>query len=138
MGGSLARRGIFAIPRHIGIYTSLLLTTLRSFVRSAGNSKLQLVSYCHAIIMQSAGYGSLSNSGECNVPREHSNGLGIDAPHEHSNNELHRHLSLFDLVCVGVGATIGSGVFVLIGLIGEIDGVHHYQYRISLFESVTD
>ena len=33
--------------------------------------------------------------------------------------ELHRHLSLFDLVCIGVGGTIGSGVFVLIGLIAH-------------------
>ena len=35
------------------------------------------------------------------------------------DHELHRHLSLFDLVCVGVGATVGSGVFVLIGLIAH-------------------
>lgn len=33
--------------------------------------------------------------------------------------ELHRHLSLFDLVCVGVGATIGSGIYVLCGLIAN-------------------
>jgi APA family basic amino acid/polyamine antiporter len=37
----------------------------------------------------------------------------------HDDHELHRHLSLFDLVCVGVGATVGSGVFVLIGLIAH-------------------
>ena len=37
----------------------------------------------------------------------------------HDDHELHRHLSLFDLVCVGVGATVGSGVFVLIGLIAS-------------------
>lgn len=35
------------------------------------------------------------------------------------SKELHRHLSLFDLVCVGVGATIGSGIYVLCGLIAN-------------------
>jgi len=37
----------------------------------------------------------------------------------HQHHELHRHLSLFDLTCLGVGATIGSGVFVLTGLIAH-------------------
>lgn len=36
-------------------------------------------------------------------------------PHQH----LHRHLSLFDLVSIGVGGTIGSGIFVLNGLIAN-------------------
>lgn len=39
--------------------------------------------------------------------------------HRDEPEELHRHLSLFDLVCIGVGATIGSGFFVLIGLIAH-------------------
>lgn len=42
-----------------------------------------------------------------------------DNPENKNSNELHRHLSLFDLVCVGVGATVGSGVFVLVGLIAR-------------------
>lgn len=33
--------------------------------------------------------------------------------------ELHRHLRLFDLVCIGVGGTVGSGIFVLCGLIAR-------------------
>jgi len=33
--------------------------------------------------------------------------------------ELHRHLTLFDLVCVGVGATVGSGIYVITGLIAH-------------------
>ena len=33
------------------------------------------------------------------------NGLASTSGNKSSNNELHRHLSLFDLVCVGVGAT---------------------------------
>ena len=37
----------------------------------------------------------------------------------HSTHQLERHLSLFDLVCIGIGATVGSGVFVLIGLIAH-------------------
>jgi amino acid transporter len=32
---------------------------------------------------------------------------------------LQRHLSLFDLVSVGIGATVGSGVFVLTGFIAH-------------------
>ena len=35
------------------------------------------------------------------------------------NNELERHLSLFDLVVIGVGSTVGSGIFVLCGLIAK-------------------
>ena len=36
-----------------------------------------------------------------------------------SCDELHRHLTLFDLVCVGVGATVGSGIYVVTGLIAH-------------------
>jgi amino acid transporter len=32
---------------------------------------------------------------------------------------LERSLSLFDLICVGVGGTVGSGVFVLTGIIAH-------------------
>jgi APA family basic amino acid/polyamine antiporter len=39
-----------------------------------------------------------------------------------SSSHTHRHLSLVDLVSVGVGGTIGSGIFVLTGLIA-----HHYS-----------
>eukprot|EP00578_Thalassiosira_sp_NH16_P001306 CAMPEP_0181133710 /NCGR_PEP_ID=MMETSP1071-20121207/31671_1 /TAXON_ID=35127 /ORGANISM="Thalassiosira sp., Strain NH16" /LENGTH=575 /DNA_ID=CAMNT_0023220123 /DNA_START=261 /DNA_END=1988 /DNA_ORIENTATION=+ len=65
--------------------------------------------------MQS-GYGAVpvSVSGNGGV-EDHS----VNACQTQTNNELHRHLSLFDLVCVGVGATVGSGVFVLIGLISH-------------------
>lgn len=38
---------------------------------------------------------------------------------EEGGDKLRRHLSLFDLVCVGVGGTIGSGIFVLCGLISH-------------------
>lgn len=34
-------------------------------------------------------------------------------------DHLARHLTLFDLICVGVGATVGSGIFVLCGLIAH-------------------
>ncbi|KAL7478097.1 hypothetical protein ACHAW6_003880 [Cyclotella cf. meneghiniana] len=43
----------------------------------------------------------------------HDNDYGVD------NSELHRHLSLFDLVCIGVGATVGSGIYVVTGLIAH-------------------
>ena len=32
---------------------------------------------------------------------------------------LHRHLTLFDLISIGVAATVGSGIFVLCGLIAH-------------------
>jgi len=56
-------------------------------------------------------YGSIAVNEQKN---EESNTLLIS-----QTNDLHRHLSLFDLVCVGIGATVGSGVFVLIGLIAH-------------------
>lgn len=34
-------------------------------------------------------------------------------------NKLHRTMSLFDLLCIGIGSTIGTGVFVLSGLIAN-------------------
>jgi amino acid transporter len=36
-----------------------------------------------------------------------------------SHNIIHRHLTLFDLVSIGVGGTIGSGIFVLCGFIAR-------------------
>ena len=41
--------------------------------------------------------------------------------HDDNNNSNHiqRHLSLIDLISVGVGGTIGSGIFVLAGFIGK-------------------
>jgi len=38
---------------------------------------------------------------------------------EESESKLERHLGLFDLLCLGIGGTIGSGVFVLCGLIAH-------------------
>jgi len=38
---------------------------------------------------------------------------------EHHHHEMARHLTLFDLVCIGVGSTVGSGIFVLSGLIAK-------------------
>ena len=55
-------------------------------------------------------YGSVPVSGDEN---------NINQKNTQHQHELHRHLSLFDLVCVGVGATVGSGVFVLVGLISH-------------------
>ncbi len=37
---------------------------------------------------------------------------------EHNDNLL-RNLTLFDLLCIGVGATVGSGVFVLTGFVAN-------------------
>jgi amino acid transporter len=33
------------------------------------------------------------------------------------NNSLRRHLTLFDLLCVGIGGTVGTGIFTLCGAI---------------------
>lgn len=35
------------------------------------------------------------------------------------SNELHRHLTLVDLISIGVASTVGSGIFVLCGLIAH-------------------
>lgn len=37
----------------------------------------------------------------------------------HESTTVERHLSLFDLIAVGVGGTIGSGIFVLTGYIAH-------------------
>ena len=38
---------------------------------------------------------------------------------EATNEKLVRHLTLFDLVVIGVAGTIGSGIFAIVGLIGS-------------------
>ena len=38
---------------------------------------------------------------------------------DESHSQLVKCLNLFDLVCIGVGGTIGSGVFVLTGFIAN-------------------
>lgn len=43
----------------------------------------------------------------------------IFAREENEGQGLERNLSLFDLLCIGVGGTVGSGVFVLSGLIAN-------------------
>ena len=46
--------------------------------------------------------------------------LSFDTKSIHSDDDgLHRHLTLFDLISIGVAATVGSGIFVLCGLIGH-------------------
>ena len=45
--------------------------------------------------------------------------VGISSRSQQENLELKRHLSLFDLVSLGVGGTIGSGIFVLCGFIAN-------------------
>ena len=66
-----------------------------------------------------------SDSSSSNSNSNHSNGsynaIDIDASTSitSSNRSIHRHLSLFDLVSIGVGGTIGSGIFVLCGFIAN-------------------
>jgi len=43
----------------------------------------------------------------------------VKSNNEHQHIEPERHLSLFDLICIGVGGTIGSGIFVLTGQIAS-------------------
>ena len=43
----------------------------------------------------------------------------LEEERDASSTSTHRHLSLIDLVSVGVGGTIGSGIFVLAGLIAH-------------------
>lgn len=47
------------------------------------------------------------------VRQQSSMGMGVN----NNNNDLHRHLSLADLIGIGVGGTVGSGIFVLTGQI---------------------
>jgi len=68
--------------------------------------------------MRTSSYGSLTSLTQ--LTQQHVNiSSNNDNGHQNNHHELHRHLSLFDLVCVGVGATVGSGVFVLVGLIAK-------------------
>jgi len=48
-----------------------------------------------------------------NLPPDHC------SDHLFDDNTIQRHLSLFDLVSIGIGGTIGSGIFVLCGLIAH-------------------
>jgi len=51
---------------------------------------------------------------------DNSNNNSIDNNSNNNNGvNLHKTLSLFDLICVGVGGTVGSGVFVLSGFIAS-------------------
>lgn len=43
----------------------------------------------------------------------------LKAENDATEVELHKHFTTFDLLCVGIGSTIGSGVFVLTGLIAR-------------------
>ena len=72
---------------------------------------------------QDSNYDSCSNPEDACL-LEPCDGLVLTGSHDqndvsHKHGELHRHLTLFDLVCVGVGSTIGSGIFVLCGLIAN-------------------
>ena len=45
---------------------------------------------------------------------------------ESKSGKLQRHLSLVDLLSIGIGGTVGSGVFVLSGLIARnYAGIHN-------------
>lgn len=48
-----------------------------------------------------------------------------------SSAKLERNLTLFDLICIGVGGTVGSGIFVLTGLIA-----HEYSGPSVIFSSI--
>ena len=44
----------------------------------------------------------------------------IEKQNDHQKNDsINRHLSLFDLISIGVGGTVGSGIFVLCGVISN-------------------
>mmetsp|Transcript_2678 Transcript_2678/g.5738 ORF Transcript_2678/g.5738 Transcript_2678/m.5738 type:complete len:683 (-) Transcript_2678:198-2246(-) len=66
---------------------------------------------------QNSGLDANSSQSQIHDPNTHEkqNHSKTHHPHQH----LHRHLSLFDLVSIGVGGTIGSGIFVLNGLIAN-------------------
>jgi len=48
---------------------------------------------------------------------EPNNNINSSAPPPPPTNQLHRHLELIDLLGIGVGGTVGSGIFVLTGQI---------------------
>jgi amino acid transporter len=65
------------------------------------------------------GEGGGKNDGNGNISDSSSSNTNNGGHQTNNNNQLHRHLTLFDLVCVGVGGTVGSGIFVLCGLIAH-------------------
>ena len=46
--------------------------------------------------------------------------MGEESKRQSLHTDIPRHFTLFDLVCLGVGGTIGSGVFVLIGFVANV------------------
>lgn len=61
-----------------------------------------------------------------NDDADNGSGGGKANTHHPHSYELHRHMSLFDLVSVGVGATVGSGVFVLTGIVSSF-AIDHFR-----------
>ncbi len=60
----------------------------------------------------------------------------IEAYSDFESAENHPHLlktlNLFDLLCVGIGGTVGSGVFLLSGYIARVKQLLHiYQNHVS-------
>lgn len=79
---------------------------------------------CHEVRSDDDGSTPLNDSSHDNHDNEEDEATTskamIGASNNSSNNHLPpRHLTLFDLVSIGVGGTIGSGIFVLNGLIAH-------------------
>lgn len=59
-------------------------------------------------------YDSISHQENSSVT-----GLINDKSGDHDEHKMKRHLRLFDLVCIGIGSTVGSGIFIISGVVAS-------------------
>ncbi len=107
------------VPNHDVKSTLRTQTQLSNDSSSSSSSSVSGWISCTSQIEEDLSEGSTTTSQRSGISftsRQTKNHKRID--HD-MDNSLHRHLTLIDLICIGVAATVGSGIFVLCGLIAH-------------------